>query len=661
MKSLVRVAGREIIEKRNFFLLAALASIFPVLAPLYPGLERSAAGDLRGSVAVVLVSAFALGLSAMFGITLVAGPLAERRMGFFFSRPVGATSIWAGKFLGGWLFVVLFSAIVAGPAFVAGGHFGAVLGLDRAALPYGLAFFAVASLVLMAFFHVVSIAARSASGWAAVDLIGAMAVCGGFWLALRRLGDLRAGEALMIVMWTIATSTIVGLLAAGGAQVVGGRADLRRGHRIQSLVLWSILVPASAGSLYYQHWYETPGTKDLTSLWATEVSPRGNWLTIAGSASHRPDLQPRFLFEPSTGRAIRLMVGHTSLGDPVFSLDGRRAAWFEFTGRIYRSPVAVTTLDLDRPGSEPRATTIIVSEPWKIAMVLSDDGSRLAILNGGALWLYELPSGRLVSAATVSQADRAEGFGKVQFVGQDRVRVFSYSEGAQRGEAGSATISEFDALAKRLVVVGKIDRITSSGWNSLRVDSTGRRLLVNDRNDESVVLRDAGTGELIARLEAATGGKVTTRRARFLSDGRIALCEAGPDGAKLMLLSSEAALLRTIDLPQGEVVVIGGEPSPGRLWVDIHPKWAPGFPDHAEEKWNLVLVDLATADVRPMARGYRPARGTWFPGIGLGRSIEPGSEAVNVYARLGTEIVRIDPATGGEKVLIGVSGGKPRT
>src|SRR5258708_28098207 len=89
--------------------------------------------------------------------------------------------------------------------------------------------------------------------------------------------------------------TLAALLAAGAAPVSRGRTDLRRGHRILSLVLWSVLLPAAMILAGYTRWFESPSPQDLVTVEGVVSSPVGSWIALYGRAAHRGGYLPGFL------------------------------------------------------------------------------------------------------------------------------------------------------------------------------------------------------------------------------------------------------------------------------------------------------------------------------------------------------------------------------
>ena len=119
MRGFVAVAYREIEQRRNVLAAAIVAAVLPFLAPLLPAVRHDAAAEVRFYTAAFLAFAFAAGLSLLLGTTAIGSDLSQRRLGFYFSRPIGASAIWTGKIAAAWLVVVLATVIVLAPAALA--------------------------------------------------------------------------------------------------------------------------------------------------------------------------------------------------------------------------------------------------------------------------------------------------------------------------------------------------------------------------------------------------------------------------------------------------------------------------------------------------------------------------------------------------------------
>jgi len=235
--SILAVTRREWTGRRNVLLLAACFSVISLLA-LYFEPDPKAAHDKASFMGIFAGTALAWVIALLYGATMVSRDLEERRFGFLLNQPLHAAQIFLGKVLAG-LGLALLAGLIAGlPSVLLSGLWRQVLLRDVASvLGVGLA----GCLVLLLFFHAVSIQARSRSLWLALDLMAWTAFCAGVrWLSLRLLEEWAFPD--MFHLWLILLAGVtLGLGIAGYLQVAEGRADLQRGHRWVSVTLASTL------------------------------------------------------------------------------------------------------------------------------------------------------------------------------------------------------------------------------------------------------------------------------------------------------------------------------------------------------------------------------------------------------------------------------------
>ena len=67
-------------------------------------------------------AAIAVGFPLAFGSTILASDIAQKRLSFYFSRPLPAAAIWAGKLLGALVISIACTFLVAAPVFLVEGE-----------------------------------------------------------------------------------------------------------------------------------------------------------------------------------------------------------------------------------------------------------------------------------------------------------------------------------------------------------------------------------------------------------------------------------------------------------------------------------------------------------------------------------------------------------
>ncbi len=317
MKGFIAVARREFDEHR-MVLWAAIAG--GVLAALVPAFQTKAR-EVREIAALFVGISFAAGLALTLGLSTIAGPLAHRRLGFYFARPLSAAAIAWGKLAGVAALVLAAEALGSVPGIAANG-----LRASREALVMLFAGLVFSLLVLLPLAQAVGIAVRSRSRWLGLDFAGVTTLVIAAVLGSRLLVRELALTPLNVGLATLMVLVVVALFLAGFAAIRRGRTDLEIAHRSLSIILWSIALPGSGLLLAYSIWTTSPRLGELTAVYSASPAPRNDLVDIVGSARWRGPNQTRFLMRLSTGRARRLPSGASDL---LFSSDGRRAVSVE--------------------------------------------------------------------------------------------------------------------------------------------------------------------------------------------------------------------------------------------------------------------------------------------------------------------------------------------
>ncbi|HNJ44239.1 MAG TPA: hypothetical protein PKZ53_27390, partial [Acidobacteriota bacterium] len=124
MKSLniiLALANRQLLENRPIFALALVGGLATLALPFVIGTPPKAADhrefleNIRAG-AQVLGMVVSYGVAFYLGISLFGRELSEKRMGFFFSRPISTNALWIGKLLGAWLLIASSLLLVCLPA-----------------------------------------------------------------------------------------------------------------------------------------------------------------------------------------------------------------------------------------------------------------------------------------------------------------------------------------------------------------------------------------------------------------------------------------------------------------------------------------------------------------------------------------------------------------
>ena len=250
MTGTLTVAAREIAERKLLFLGAFAAGLLPLGFPLLPAL-RGSAHDARSVAMFLLAATIAVAFSLVFGATILASDIAQKRLAFYFSRPLPAASIWAGKLLAALLISVGCVLLAAAPVLFLEGERAfsvATGGLDARGL---LVLTLPAVLLLLLLAHVVASMARLRSAWIVLDITLAVVFAVAIAFSLRSLffagfrGSYEPSRAAERLLWWLPVLIAI-LLIASYVQVADGRTDVRRSHGALSATLWGLTAVLAA-------------------------------------------------------------------------------------------------------------------------------------------------------------------------------------------------------------------------------------------------------------------------------------------------------------------------------------------------------------------------------------------------------------------------------
>ncbi len=623
MRGFLTVARREILEKRFVFAAAAVASLIPFAAPLVRGLHGQAATEIRVWLAVILAATLGAGLAVALGSTVLSSELADRRLGFYFSRPLTGFAIWAGKLGAACVIALGAAAIVYTPTLAAGGGRVILASLPSAAPEI----FAVGVFLAVALCHAASIAVRPRSPLLAVDLLALVLLSLGAAFIIQHLASEFAMEALVRATTALVLIAVIGVVAAGVVAVTRGRTDSRAAHHALSATLWGITGAGILSAAGYASWVLSATPRDLTEIDYVLPASRGNWVMVEGPA--RGGL-PAFLFDTASGRYERAGADWRW---PVLSPDGAHAVWFAPSGP--GGPFEVMTWKLDDPSSKPVRTRL--SFPGTPAAFLSEHGERLATIEAGLLSIYDLASGASLGSVRITDLySSSRGF----FLDANRFRIFPLRSPGGLSGGDSLDILEFDVGTKTLKTTGAMENVDEIAYSA---EPSGDRLLVREKS--RVTLRDGASGALLASLFQR--GPETRSLARFLSDGRIALAVAEGPSLRVEVFAPDGKHERTLPVPARDRIALGGEVAPGKLIV------AAGGDESERAGWTIFLADLSSGQIRQVAERLFPVvyMANWLTNR-PNYLTEPGSEATKLFYGPGRSLVRLDPLTGERRVIL---------
>lgn len=536
------IVRRETAERRLLFLGALTLGLLPLAASLLPGqIGLDVAGN-RIELAMLL-GFVASGVTALvLGASVIVRDLAERRLSFYFARPLGSGTIWGGKMTAAAVLSLSTGILILLPAVL----------LDtrpEEGWPPGsrIPMVLLALLALLGLGHALSLLLRARSPWLVLDLAASFAVVALVLAAHAPLEQAgisayqKADSLLVLGYKALIAISILAFLAAGAVQVAVGRTDPRRSHKVFSLTLWSVLVATALLLFGASRWVMDVEPGDLEEISWAGGAKAGPWIVAGGPARHRTGFFPAFLLDTSSGRAVRIQVlPSDDRSDPRypfrFSDDGRHAVWLETQPG---SAFQLMTLDLARPASRPLAAPIAFKAIP--AMALSPDGSRLATIERDRLLVHGIPKGELLASVAFPFVSHV-GFA---FQGLDRVQVHSFDRDA-RSRKTIHTLFELQVSKNPSVTSRELEvREVKAWWLAFekfahRIDHERRELIIQGR-----------------------------------------------DG-----------LEKRVPLPGTKGFELGGQPSENHLVISAT--------DEGGENGEVFLVDLAKGTLRPLARGLWP-------------------------------------------------------
>lgn len=564
MKTTWIITTREVREKGRLFVVAAALAIVPFLASLLPGARSNAALTIAmtgGFLAAVL----GIGIATTLGASTIARDLAERRMSFYFTKPLGAPAIWFGKALASLFISLACAAIIVFPAFLASRRQWAMhwLGDVQPLL-------VLAATIVVAFFlaHLLSSVIRSRSPLLALDFLFLCGSLAALYLILHPLFLGGASELISRMLSAIVGATLITMVIAPVWQLANGRSDIRRSHAALMRFLWPAIgvVLLIAGGIVAWVVHVSPGEVVVSSL---EQAPRGPSVIVTGTAKGRLDYRSTFLIDRTTGRFTR--IASPMWWGSHFSDDGRVAAWLQPEGLLRLRGLELHTSN---------GNTGLMLSPSS-ELVLSSDGARVAITKSGLLIVHDVAT-RAILASGAGLDGRARH--QLFFVTPDLVRVYEH---AHRHQAATPLrIFELDVRARTMRKTGEL--LVRAPRQPVSATRDGSRIFIRGAN----VIADGRTGATVA----AIAGNVV--HSAMLNGGRLAVVTHDGTVPQLRTFEPDGTPRHTVSFPNIRSIWIAAETEDGKLILAGHGK-------------TMIVVDHATGVVEKTVSGVRGPMPRW--------------------------------------------------
>lgn len=561
MRHALVIARRELGEKRFVALAAAAFAVLPFLLATIPVIRaRSGSGEVIAIGAGLLAIGFTVGLALVLGVSTIGRDLVEGRLSFYFSRPVGAASIWFGKVAAAVALIAGVFAIITVPARIA------VAGAWRSSWGKNAPLLAltVLGVALALFFvaHTVGSFVRSRSAWIGLDFAALCLAVLAVVFILRPLFESGATGATQALLVAIGCGVAVALIGGGAWQLERGRTDRRRSHAALSQFLWAVVGVTLAIAGAFVAWMLAAKPGDLTSVEA-ETQSSGPWVMLTGDARGRMDYHPAFVYNSETGAFSRFP---TRAGRQMFTRDGAsilvgRFDRRTFTLEMFRRPVAADV-------EVPTGLTLYGSADFNA----NDDGSRIvSVENRGVVSVYDVAQKRsLVSARLPENSGHVFA---MYFVSPELVRLHATSrDGAQT----TLRIFDLDVAKRSLQQTGQF--ACDAKYINARGNADGSRLLVRD--SANVYVLDGRTAALQQTIPASGLEGLT-----FLRDGGTAILEQAGGHSVLEIRDAAGTLLRTLTVPLASAWSLR-ELSDGRF-ITLGQT----------ERWETYIVDPASGKI----------------------------------------------------------------
>jgi ABC-type transport system involved in multi-copper enzyme maturation permease subunit len=577
MTHALTIARRDLAERTSVFIAAAVLAVLPFVFAAIPAIRGSwSFGTVVATAGGFLVIGFTLGLALILGVTMIGRDLSEKRMSFYFSKPVSAPAIWTGKLAAAFLTVAICFAILFLPLYLF--TWREWMGSWNVELSLFLGLAAILSLVMILGGHAVGTMFRSHSPLIALDVV-CLAVS--LLLSAAIAQSLLHGFAMSLMLrlaGVVFAALVLVLLCSGGWQLAHGRVDRRRNHLELSRFVWSavaiVLLLAGAFAVWVTH----PSPGEIITRRAVVQQANGPWALISGTARHRADYQATFLYDAASGEAIRVH-GVTPWWGTPFTRDGSKAAYVQLISPA-RSMDGELMLVPARAGAAPVDTGLQLGG-WD-AYTFNDDGSRVAVLaaNGNVL-VYDVAAKKTIAAAHLDVPRQAER--RAFFASPSVLRVYIISSGAGRRRENDRSVDAYDFdLAAR--------RVTHTGTYTMRAGSL--RMSVSADGTRAVISSDTSAAVVDARTLQPRFTIPQASQAVLLANSDVA---ATIDRRTLRIYAADGTLRR--ELPAGDRVFIADELQGNRLVL---------FGRDGEERVTKV-VDLASGAIVRRDKDVHPA------------------------------------------------------
>jgi hypothetical protein len=624
LKNILTIAKNEIKSRLSLVGAAAVISLFPILFPTV-GKTLGLTSDYSdvGVIAYAILLCCAVGFSLLVGASTLGSDLTNRRMSFYFVRPLSSLNVWGGKVLGALALVFGSGLITIAPSFiffaestkqfftltsiltymsitlfflglglVAGIFFRSrsyILGLDLALLPI--------TLVL--------------GGIAFIRIV--MAYRGSYFL--EQIGLSKNFDPFAVILIGISLIMIV----STGVGLAVGRTDIKKVHRALSAGLWGLMMTFVLSGLTFSQWVVSAKPKDLVQLHSGYVSSADKWIVVSGRAWGRGEYTATFLLNPKTNDYVRM----TDVVELNISQDGSKAVWLEKKG-VLSEEFQVVKMDLKEEVANPIYTDIRF--PYSVGCELSKDGSLLLTTREKLITVFDLNNGKELS--TVHIPNNAKWLVKATFLNPELVRFYFRSQ--DNNNKTPIQIFELQLKDKQFTQVGQFE-MERFGY-FWKISPDGERFIVGS------TVYNGKTGEKLLDL----GDSKLERRLQFLEGNKYALVEHYAGEAKLKIFSESNLEEKVISLGRADSAYVSNQLNENEIIVNVCPSLQTNY-----YKWNIAVVNLKTGEMSLKGENLRPMDTNYWSMM----SFSHDSKNAKPYFITSKGLIKLDLVTGQQEII----------
>lgn len=441
MNTALTIMSREMRDRTQVFIVGAVLALFPFVIA-YANSDREGPAALVGLIGAMSAVISMICYAALYGINTVGRDLSDKRMSFYFAKPVSPAALWFGKMLAAVVTIVAVAALIAIPSLLfAPQEFLHTSARDSWAL------WKIGGAIALAFFfggHAISTMVRSRSALVVLDAIIGLGLLLAIIRIVRPLVLTGVDDHMRGVTLAVTTALVLIFALAPVWQLARGRVDARRNHFELSRVLWPSIGVVVAVTGAYVYWLQSAPLKSLDVIDEAEQSSTGAWTLISGYESTR-NYPTVYLVNEATGENERMPLPTWWGGQ--FTRDGKTMSWLQPEYTFFWKPARLQLMTR-RLETGAKAHAVPMNVAFGSWYTLSPDGARVAVAVGRRLTVYETATGRMLGSADGVEARFLRA---LYFATPDVVRIVETPH-AKR----PARFAELDVAAKKFTITGEM-------------------------------------------------------------------------------------------------------------------------------------------------------------------------------------------------------------